>query len=91
MVKINVVVQFAYMTRVISGHAKVSQLTEHESKHSFWNLGIFYQVFSLLTYLKIVMLSSAVRMSGLYLGILVPVRTSFGLRWRGGKTYNVST
>ena len=26
-----------------------------------------------------------------YNGILVPVRTSFGLRWRGGKTYNVST
>ena len=24
-------------------------------------------------------------------GILVPVRTSFGLRRRGGKTYNVST
>ena len=23
-------------------------------------------------------------------GILVPVRTSFGLHWRGGKTYNVS-
>ena len=26
-----------------------------------------------------------------YNGILVPVRTSFGLCWRGGKTYNVST
>ena len=26
-----------------------------------------------------------------YCGILVPVRTSFGLRRRGGKTYNVST
>ena len=27
----------------------------------------------------------------IYNGILVPVRTSFGLRRRGGKTYNVST
>ena len=26
-----------------------------------------------------------------YNGILVPVRTSFGLRRRGGRTYNVST
>ena len=26
-----------------------------------------------------------------YNGILVPVRISFGLRWRSGKTYNVST
>ena len=26
-----------------------------------------------------------------YNGILVPMKTSFGLRRRGGKTYNVST
>ena len=25
----------------------------------------------------------------IYNGILVPVRTSFGLRWHGGKMYNV--